>query len=151
ENREPRLLHKVKEAYAGLLHFLFQHAPVILFTVALTVGASLFLFLHLGQEFVPTLDEQDIALHAVRIPSTSLSQSTAMQLKVEKTVKQFPQVDFVFSKTGTAEMASDPMPPNVSDTFVMLKPRSEWPNPKLSKLTLIKQMEEKLHLLPGNN
>ncbi len=80
----------------------------------------------LGQEFVPTLDEQDIAMHAMRIPSTSLSQSGLMQVDVERAVAAIPEVAFVYSKTGTAEMATDPMPPNVSDTFIILRPREEW-------------------------
>ena len=88
--------------------------------------ASALLFTTLGQEFVPTLDEKDLALQAMRIPSTSLTQSQAMQFQLEKTVSAFPEVSFIFSKTGTAELASDPMPPSVSDTFVIFKPREEW-------------------------
>ena len=99
-------------------------AAVVLFAVAL------FGFTRLGQEFIPSLDEKNIAMHALRIPCTSLTQSQAMQLAVEKTVSRFPQVAFVFSKTGTAEIASDPMPPNATDTFVILKPREEWPDPR---------------------
>ncbi|MEK0397476.1 efflux RND transporter permease subunit, partial [Lactobacillus delbrueckii] len=81
----------------------------------------------LGQEFIPTLDEKNIAMNALRIPSTSLTQSQAMQIRVERAVSQFPQVAYVFSKTGTAEVAADPMPPNSSDTFIILKPQAEWP------------------------
>jgi len=88
--------------------------------------ASLLLFARLGQEFIPTLDEKDIAMHAIRIPSTSLTQSSTMQLDVERVVSSFPEVAFVYSKTGTAEMAFDPMPPNLSDTFIIFKPREEW-------------------------
>jgi cobalt-zinc-cadmium resistance protein CzcA len=112
---------------------------------------SLLLFMRLGQEFVPTLDEQDIAMHAMRIPSTGLTQSTKMQLQVEKTIRTFPEVAFVFSKTGTAEMASDPMPPNVSDTFVILQPRTEWPNPDEPKSDVLQRMEAALQTLPGNS
>jgi len=83
---------------------------------------SLFLFTRLGQEFIPTLDEGDLAMHAMRIPSTALSQSTSMQLQVERALRALPEVAFVFSKTGTADIASDPMPPHVSDTFIILKP-----------------------------
>jgi Cu/Ag efflux pump CusA len=81
------------------------------------------LFGTLGQEFVPTLDEKDIAMHAMRIPSTGITQSQAMQYDVERAVSKFPEVAFTYSKTGTAELASDPMPPNVSDTFIILKPK----------------------------
>lgn len=128
------------------------NTPVIPITATVAaVGAAAFLFSTLGQEFVPSLDEKDLALHAIRIPSTSLSQSTHMQRSVEKMLLTFPEVDYVFSKTGTAEMATDPMPPNVSDTFVMLKEPSEWPDPSISKADLIAKMEEKLFTLPGNN
>lgn len=125
-------------------------AVPVLSTLAI-VAASGYLFTTLGQEFVPTLDEKDIALHAVRIPSTSLTQSTEMQCAVEKTLTSFPEVDYVFSKTGTAEMATDPMTPNVSDTFVMLKDCSHWPDPYLSKTDLIEKLEAKLFTVPGNN
>lgn len=89
-------------------------------------GGSVLLFTRLGQEFVPTLDEKDIAMHAMRIPSTALTQAGLMQFDVERVVASFPEVAFVYSKTGTAEMATDPMPPNVSDTFIIFKPREEW-------------------------
>jgi cobalt-zinc-cadmium resistance protein CzcA len=92
-----------------------------------------------------------MAMHAVRIPSTSLSQATEMQTLVEKTLLKFPQVAYVYSKTGTAEMASDPMPPNVSDTFIMLKPKEEWPDPHLDKTVFIEQLQEELEKLPGNH
>ena len=140
-----------KKIYEPMLHRALEAPGAVIALAGLTVVASLLLFSHLGQEFIPSLDEKDIALHAVRIPSTSLSQSTAMQLEVEKTLKQFPQVAFVFSKTGTAEMASDPMPPNVSDTFVMLTPRETWPNPDLKKEDMIAEFEVELKKLPGNN
>ncbi|MCW5590038.1 MAG: CusA/CzcA family heavy metal efflux RND transporter [Legionellales bacterium] len=105
----------------------------------------------MGGEFVPSLDEGDIALHAMRTPSTSLSQSIKMQELVEKTALTFPEVSHVFSKIGTAEVATDPMPPNVADTFVMLKPRKEWPNPNMPKIQLINQLHAALKKLPGNN
>ena len=108
------------------------------------------LFLRLGQEFIPTLDEKNIAMHAIRIPSTALSQSQSMQLRIEETLTKFPQVALVFSKTGTADMATDPMPPNVSDTFIMLKPRDEWPDPELTKAELQHQIELAVGALAGN-
>jgi len=98
---------------------------VVVAAIGAFAGAFL-LFGRLGQEFVPTLDEKDIAMHAMRIPSTGITQSQVMQYDVERTVTKFPEVAFVFSKTGTAELASDPMPPNVSDTFIILKPKEEW-------------------------
>ena len=120
----------------------------------LSIGSfifSLFIFTKLGQEFVPTLDEKDLAMHAMRIPSTSLTQSQSMQFDVERTVHSFSEVAYVFSKTGTAEMAADPMPPNVSDTFIIFKPRTEWPTPNLKKEDLIKKIEEAVNQVIGNN
>ncbi len=151
QEKENILIRGAKAIYRPLLDGTLK-APAIAITAGcLLVAGSVMMYQQLGQEFVPTLDEQDLALHAVRIPSTSLTQSTAMQRKVEKALLEFPEIDYVFSKTGTAEMASDPMPPNVSDTFVMLKPKAEWPDPYLSKLDLIEKIEERLFKLPGNN
>ncbi len=121
----------------------------ILGSLLLLAGAGV-LFTRLGAEFIPTLDEKSIAMNALRIPSTSLSQSQAMQLKIEQAVSKFPQVAYVFSKTGTAEVASDPMPQNSSDTFVILKPQEEWPDPELSKTELQEQIEKAAGALAGN-
>lgn len=151
DEKENVIMAKAKAIYAPLLEKAMKIPEQIIAASIIISFAAFLLFFRLGQEFVPTLDEKDIALHAVRIPSTSLTQSTAMQLDVEKTLASFPEVAFAFSKTGTAEMASDPMPPNVSDTFVMLKPSDEWPDPSLTKLELIARLEEALKKLPGNN
>lgn len=146
-----RILALCRSVYRTLLEkSLATPLPILSLSTSLMLVATV-VFFNLGQEFVPTLDEKDLAINVSRIPSTSLTQSTSMQLEVEKALKAFPEVAFVFSKTGTAEMASDPMPPNVSDTFVMLKPRLEWPNPYLPKTELVEKMEEVLSLLPGNN
>jgi cobalt-zinc-cadmium resistance protein CzcA len=123
----------------------------------IVLGALAFLFLcasllpWLGQEFIPALDEKDVAMHAMRIPSTGIRQSTQMQLQVERAVMTLPEVAYVFSKTGTAEMAADPMPPNASDTFIIFKPRKEWPDPGLPKADLIERIEKSVAVLPGNN
>ena len=109
-----------------------------------------FMFGFLGSEFTPQLDERDLAVQSLRIPSTSLERSVAMQRKVEDRLEEFPQVDLVFSRTGTAEVASDPMPPSASDAYVILKPRDEWPEPDLPKEELVSQMEEALGGLIGN-
>lgn len=105
----------------------------------------------LGSEFVPQLNEGDIALHAMRIPGTSLEQAVEMQEILEQRIKSFPEVDKVFARIGTAEVATDPMPPNVADNFVILKPRSEWPNPNKTKDELVLELEKFLEELPGNN
>ena len=109
-----------------------------------------FVFGFLGSEFTPQLDERDIAVQSLRIPSTSLERSLAMQRRVENRLEEFPEVELVFSRTGTAEVASDPMPPNASDAYVMLKPREEWPDPDMPKDELVGEMENALGGLIGN-
>lgn len=144
------LVRWLKNAYRpGLLAAIRRPVLFITGAVVLLFSAGV-LFSRLGQEFIPTLDEKSIAMNALRIPSTSLSQSVAMQLKIEQVVSRFPQVAYVFSKTGTAEIASDPMPQNSSDTFVMLKSQDQWPDPKLSKDELREQIEKAVAELAGN-
>ena len=144
------IIRALKWAYRPVLAGAVR-APMVFIVAALLLlaGAGL-LFTRLGAEFIPTLDEKSIAMNALRIPSTSLSQSQAMQLKIEQAVSKFPQVAYVFSKTGTAEVASDPMPQNSSDTFVILKPQEEWPDPELSKAELQEQIEKAAGALAGN-
>ncbi len=145
------VVRRLKHLYAPLLAQTIRSPIPAIAGGALLFIAAAFVFLRLGQEFIPTLDEKNIALHAIRIPSTALSQSQGMQLQVERTVSAFPEVAYVFSKTGTAEVAADPMPPNVSDTFVILKPKDEWPDPNLSKQELIDRLQTAVARLPGNN
>ncbi|MGK5595332.1 MAG: efflux RND transporter permease subunit [Parachlamydiaceae bacterium] len=148
---ENKVVSRIKEFYRPLLVKSLQLPALTIVASIITVALSFVLFAHLGQEFVPTLDEQDIALQAVRIPSTSLTQSTKMQEELERQLMTIPEVSYVFSKTGTAEMATDPMPPNVSDTFVILKPRQEWKQPFLPKNILIERIEAAIEELPGND
>jgi heavy metal efflux system protein len=105
----------------------------------------------LGSEFIPELDEGDIALHALRIPGTGLDQAVGMQKLLEERIKQFPEVDKVFAKLGTAEVATDPMPPSVADNFVIMKPRTQWPDPNRSKQDLVQAIEKAVKEIPGNN
>ena len=123
---------------------------VVAGAVALVMGSG-FLALRLGSEFIPSLDEGDVLLQPIRIPGTSLKQSLGMQMLLEKHLQAFPEVERVFSKIGTAEIASDPMPPSMADTYVMLKPREAWPNPRKPKATLVAEIEEAVDKLPGNN
>jgi heavy metal efflux system protein len=123
--------------------------PVIAAAILLCV-ASVVLFMQLGQEFVPTLDEKNIVMEVRRIPSTSLGQSQIMQLGLEKAVSRLPQVAFVFSRAGTPDLAADPMPPNAADTYVIMKPRDAWPDPGMPKDGLIRQLETEASKSPGN-
>ena len=148
--RENIIIRLAKRAYGPLLRFAIRRRVVVVSVALALFAGSLIMFNRLGREFVPTLDEQDIAIEGLRIPSTSLTQSTQMQLEVERAVAAFPEVAFVFSKVGTAEMATDAMGPNSADTFIILKPRAEWPDPGETKAELVKRIESKLNNLPGN-
>lgn len=133
-----------------MLDFALHRRGVVLGAAsAMLLGAGV-LFANLGQVFVPQLDEGDIAMHAMRIPGTGIEQSTGMQLKVERAVGDLDEVDLVFSKTGTADLASDTMPPSVSDTFIIFKPRAEWPNPRLAKQMIELKVSAAVRDLVGN-
>ena len=149
--KENRIMTWAKRGYEPALVKSMANKPVVLSIAAVLVVLSGLLATRMGSEFVPSLNEGDIALHALRIPGTSLSQAIDMQTELEKTIKQFPEVDRVFAKIGTAEIATDPMPPNVADNFVMLKPTSEWPDPNRSKTDLVNAMQTAVMKIPGNN
>ena len=149
--KENPLMAWFKRAYRPVLNWAMRNKPVVLTIAIVTVLLSGLLATRLGSEFIPNLNEGDIAIHALRIPGTSLTQAVEMQRELEHTLQAFPQVDKVFSKIGTAEIANDPMPPSVADTFVMLKPREEWPDPHLSRDELVSQIERAVSRVPGNN
>jgi cobalt-zinc-cadmium resistance protein CzcA len=150
QDKENLLVRGLKALYQpALARAIRSPLPVIAGAVLLFAGASL-LFLRLGQEFTPTLDEKNIVMEVKRIPSTSLSQSQSMQLANETIAGRFPQVAFVFSRTGTPDLAADPMPPSASDTYIILKPRDQWPDPELSKEDLIHELDTEASKLPGN-
>jgi cobalt-zinc-cadmium resistance protein CzcA len=151
EEKENRIIAKAKSGYAPLLNWSLGRPKTIVLAASLFFVFSILLGTRLGQEFIPTLDEKDIAMHAMKIPSTGISESTAMQLQVEKAISALPEVAFVFSKTGTAEMAADPMPPNVSDTFIILKPHDEWPDQSMNKADFVYKLAEAVGKVPGNN
>lgn len=151
DEKESKIVGKAHELYEPALAWALRWPKKIIVFALASFAVGVIVFTQLGQEFVPTLDEKDIAMHALRIPSTGIKQSSQMQLQVENTVMQFKEVAFVFSKTGTAEMAADPMPPSASDTFIILKPRDQWPDPSLAKSELIERIEHKVAELPGNN
>jgi heavy metal efflux system protein len=127
------------------LRVAFVAVAVALVAIA-ALGAS-----RMGSEFIPNLDEGDIALHALRIPGTSLSQAVQMQTALERRIAQFPEVERVVAKIGTAEIATDPMPPSVADTFIMLKDRKDWPNPRKPRDELLAEMQAAVAQIPGNN
>jgi heavy metal efflux system protein len=151
QEKEIYVMQVAKKIYTPVLDWTLVNKAVVLTLAITTVVLSGLLLTRMGSEFVPSLDEGDIALHALRIPGTSLSQAITMQEELEKTIKTFPQIEKVYAKLGTAEIATDPMPPSVADTFLILKPRSQWPDPSLSKNALIAQIQAKVSQVPGNN
>ncbi len=149
--KENILMRLSKKGYTPILNLAMHNRVFVITTASVLVILSGLLATRMGSEFLPSLDEGDLLIHALRIPGTSLSQAVEMQHVLEKEIKEFSEVNNVFSKIGTAEIATDPMPPSVADTFVMLKPRSSWPNPHRPKADLVHELEEHLKKIPGNN
>ncbi len=151
DDKETRVMRGMKRVYAPMLaRAIAWRVPVVTAAAVLTLAAGL-LSTRLGAEFIPQLDEGDIALHALRIPGTSLSQAIGMQEQLEARIKEFPEVEQVVAKIGTAEVATDPMPPSVADTFIIIKDRADWPDPRRPKADLIAEMEAAVREIPGNN
>jgi len=147
---ENRAMTLARKAYQPLLRFsLANPLPLVFVALALVFGST-WQVTRLGSEFLPQLDEHDIAMHALRIPGTSLQQSIDMQILLESQVAEVPEVSHVFSKIGTPEVATDPAPPNVADTFIILKPREQWPDPDKPKATLLEEIRASVIDLPGN-
>ncbi|CAQ72748.1 Cation efflux system protein, heavy metal resistance [Cupriavidus taiwanensis LMG 19424] len=150
--RENRLMAWARRRYAVLLERALAGTPVVLAGAGVAVMLCLAIATRLGSEFVPSLNEGDLAVQALRIPGTSLTQSVAMQQQVETALKaKFPEIERIFARTGTAEIASDPMPPNISDGYIMLKPESQWPEPRRTRDALIAAIRAEVGKLPGNN
>ncbi|WP_315529994.1 CusA/CzcA family heavy metal efflux RND transporter [Delftia acidovorans] len=150
--KENRLMGWARRGYAPVLARVMAAPAVVLTAAAVAVALSLLLATRLGSEFAPNLNEGDFAIQALRIPGTSLTQSLQMQMQIEKALKkEFPEIDRVFARTGTAEIASDPMPPNISDGYIMLKPRSEWPDPARPRDDLLAAVQALVDSIPGNN
>lgn len=149
--KESIAISKAKSVYRPLLELALKFRWAVISFATFLVVFCFWLASTLGSEFIPQLNEGDIALHAMRIPGTGLEQAVEMQEILEKRIKSFPEVDKVFARIGTAEVATDPMPPNVADNFVILNPRSEWPDSSKTKAELIEEMERSVEELPGNN
>jgi len=150
KEKENVAIQGAKKLYEPILRWSIVNPWKIIFPSIALVAISLFVASRMGAEFVPSLDEGDIAVQALRAPGTSLSESVIMQGEVERALKQFPEVDEVVARIGTGEVATDPMPPNISDTYVLLKDKSDWPDKTKSKSELVEEMEEVLENIPGN-
>jgi heavy metal efflux system protein len=151
EEKETRVMRWARQAYTPVLAWALRSRMWVMVGALALVTLCGLLATRLGSEFIPSLDEGDIAMHALRIPGTSLDQAIKMQATLEARIKQFPEVERVFGKLGTAEVATDPMPPSVADTFLMLKPREQWPDPRKTKAQLLAEIETAVKQLPGNN
>ena len=151
DEKENRVLVFIRHGYEPLLHWAIKARIAVVAAAVLLVVLTGLMATRLGSEFIPSLDEGDIALHALRIPGTSLAQAVSMQSALEKRIREFPEVYRVVSKLGTAEVATDPMPPSVADTFIFLKDRKDWPNPRKLKTKLVAEIETAVKRLPGNN
>ncbi|WP_028603833.1 efflux RND transporter permease subunit [Ottowia thiooxydans] len=150
--KENRLMIWARTAYEPMLNAVMRAPQVVITGAVVAVVLSLLLASRMGSEFAPNLNEGDFAIQALRMPGTSLSQSIEMQKQLESTLKEkFPEIDRVFARTGTAEIASDPMPPNISDGYIMLKPREQWPNPSRSREDLLAAVQEVVEAIPGSN
>ena len=150
--KENRLMRWARQAYAPLLDHALAAKAVVLTVAGIAIVLSGLLATRLGSEFIPNLNEGDFAIQALRIPGTSLTQSVQMQQQLERTLKgEFPEIERIFARTGTAEIASDPMPPNISDAYVMLKPESEWPQPRRTRQQLVEAVQERAASIPGSN
>ncbi|HCQ70621.1 MAG TPA: CusA/CzcA family heavy metal efflux RND transporter, partial [Rhodospirillaceae bacterium] len=150
--KENIVIRGAKKAYEPTLRWSIAHPMLVILTAVVLVGISLFSVTKMGSEFIPNLDEGDIAIQALRAPGTSLTESVRMQSFMEKMlVEKFPEVDTVIARIGTAEVATDAMPPNIADTYVLLKKRKDWPDPSKTKADLVEEMEVALESIPGSN
>ena len=145
---DPRVLRVLKHAYLPPLRWSVRHPLIVILVAVGALAGSMASFPLIGSEFLPALDEGSVAVQTFRIPSISLTQSLELQQEVETLLKQFPEVIDVVSKTGRAEVASDPMGVEVSDVIVTLKPHEEWTTTD-SKERLVEAMREKLDRLPA--
>ena len=152
KEEEGFVMRTARRRYAPVLKFVLGHRGLVFCIALVLIVLSGFTATRMGSEFIPSLSEGDFALQALRVPGTSLTQSVDMQQRLEKAVMaKVPEVERMFARTGTAEIAADPMPPNISDSYVMLKPQSEWPDPNKSRATLIAQLQQAAATVPGSN
>ena len=149
--KESRAMGWARRVYAPVLERVLGNGAIVVTAAVVLVILAGLLATRLGSEFVPSLDEGDLAVQAARIPATSLTQSLDMQKRLEAgLIARFPEIERVFARTGTAEIASDPMPQNLSDGYIMLKPESAWPAPRKTRAALIEAIRQETARYPGN-
>ncbi len=148
--KESPVMRGARALYAPALDLALRFRFAVIASAAALVVMTGFAAWRMGSEFIPNLDEGDIAMHALRIPGTSLSQAINMQTALEARLRQFAEVERVVSKIGTAEIATDPVPPSVADTFILLKDRKDWPDPRKPRAALVAEMQGAVDAIPGN-
>jgi cobalt-zinc-cadmium resistance protein CzcA len=151
EEKENRIVLGARRLYAPVLAHALRFRGAIVAAAVVFVLACGWLGTRLGSEFVPSLDEGDLAVQALRMPGTSLTQSIEMQRQLEHALRGMPEISTYFSRVGTAEVATDPMPPSISDGYIMVKDREQWPDPGKTKAELVREIEERLEAVPGNS
>ncbi len=150
QEKEGRIIRAGRSIYRPILMLSLRFRWVVITLAVVLLLGSATLIPKLGSEFMPNLDEGDIAMHALRIPGTSLQQAIRLQQGLEEEIKKLPEVKTVFTKIGTAEVATDAVPPSVADNFIILKPRDEWPDPNKPKLQVVAELEALVTPVPGN-
>ncbi|QHF42912.1 cation transporter [Pseudomonas sp. S35] len=151
KEEENLVMRSARRVYAPVLDWVMTRRPLVFGLALLTIVGSGWVASRMGSEFIPSLSEGDFAQQALRVPGTSLTQSVQMQQQLEKALMaQVPEIERVFARTGTAEIASDPMPPNISDSYVMLKPKDQWPDPNKSREALIADIQRASAIVPGS-
>jgi cobalt-zinc-cadmium resistance protein CzcA len=148
---ESRITRWAERVYAPLLAAAIRRRIAVAACATLLVAVAAVVAARMGSEFLPSLDEGDIAMHALRIPGTSLTQAVGMQTQLEEAVRTLPEVDRIVAKLGTADIATDPMPPSVADNFIILKDRDDWPDPRKRKTEVVADLERAVRVIPGNN
>jgi len=148
--KQNKLMKYAHLLYRPVLMLALKRRWVVVTTALAILLVSGLSATRLGSEFMPNLDEGDIAMHALRIPGTSLQQAIQLQEILEAKIKELPEVERVFTKIGTAEVATDAVPPSVADNFIILKPREEWPDPSKSKAQLVDELAALVEPIPGS-
>ncbi len=150
KEKKNRVVQAARSLYKPILSISLKFRWAVVALAITLLVCSGFLIPKLGSEFAPNLDEGDIAMHALRIPGTSLTEAIHLQKILESEIKKLPEVERVFAKIGTAEVATDAVPPSVADNFIILKPRDKWPDPNKEKAQLVAELEALVTLVPGN-
>jgi len=151
-DKENILMRLARQYYLPMYSWVMQAKALVLTVAAVLVVLCGLLMMRLGSEFIPNLFEGDLAVQTIRAPGISLTQAVEMQGQIERTlIRQFPEIERMFTRIGTAEIATDPMPPSLSDGYIMLKPIEQWPEPRKTRDELLQAISDTVWKIPGNN